>query len=393
MSVSMESKLCQWERDNHIASAGSYYVHKALIHYYFSEYEEAETYLLGVNKYLAGLTDNVLKRQWHIFLVLNKLKLYEKGIGYSSKDELMSDIQPIIKKIEVWVALGNLLKPYLAFLYAELERVTGNIREARSLYFDAINTAHEQNYTLLEGHLNECLGELLLEADQYTDRVYFVEAAHLYNKCRAERKEISIIRKYPEYFEEEKPSYSHLATKASDTNILPDLDFDYLMKLSAAFVSETDQEALLCKVMNVIIESSGAQKGYLLLEEEGNLYIRTDESLEQQKKARFRDLEDTGDICKAIVRYVYRTGERLVLNCAVQEGAFKDNPEVLSMQLRSILCIPVIKQSKIFGILYLENRLSDAVFTLKKTQMTEFLTSWTAIYLDNIHLTKGGATH
>lgn len=34
-------KLKQWERDNHVASAGSYYVHLALAHYYLGEYEKA----------------------------------------------------------------------------------------------------------------------------------------------------------------------------------------------------------------------------------------------------------------------------------------------------------------------------------------------------------------
>jgi len=278
--TSMEEKLGQWERDNHIASAGSYYVNIALTHYYFGEHEEAERYLVGVRRYLSGLTDNVLKRQWHIFLVLNKLKLYEKGIGDDNKDELLTNIWPIITKIKTWAALGPLLKPYLTFLYAELERVTGEFNTSRSLYLDAINTAHEQKYTFLEGHLNECLGELLLQAGQCTERVYFVEAVRLYKKCRAERKEISLIQRYPEYFGEENIHYSHLAERvtsfATSTSTLPDLDFDYLIKLSYTISAETEQEALLKKIMNVVIECSGAQHGYLLIEDEGNLFIRAE---------------------------------------------------------------------------------------------------------------------
>jgi len=73
--IAMEEKVKQWEQDNHIASAGSYYIHMALTHYYFGEYEKAEEYLVGARKYLSGLTDNVLKRQWHVFRVLNALKL------------------------------------------------------------------------------------------------------------------------------------------------------------------------------------------------------------------------------------------------------------------------------------------------------------------------------
>ncbi|RJQ23282.1 MAG: GAF domain-containing protein [Nitrospiraceae bacterium] len=407
--VSMDEKLRKWERDNHIASAGSYYVHMALMHYYFGEYEEAERYIVGVRRYLSGLTDNVLKRQWHVFRVLNALKLYERGTGFKSKDKLLAEIRPIIKKVETWAAMGPLLKPYLAFLYAELERVTGEFKEARGLYLDAINLAHKQKYIFLEGHLNECLGEHMLQAGQFPERVYFVEAARLYGKCRAERKEINLTAKYPEYFEEEKTSYPQLEAVQASPYTLPDLDIEYLMKSSLAISAEIEQDALLKKIMNVVIESSGAQHGYLMIEEEGELFVRAEshaadkgeskssgvkEFKESSKTPQLHNssnsinskLEDATDICKAVVRYVYRTGERLILNNASQEGAFKDNPEVQSMQLRSVLCLPVIKQSKMIGILYLENRLADAVFTSEKTQMTELLTSQAAISLENARL-------
>src|SRR5665647_1424683 len=385
--VSMGEKLNQWEKDNHIASAGSYYVHMALAHYYFGEYEEAEKYLVGVRKYLSGLTDNVLKRQWHVFRVLNSLKLYERDLGFKSEQELLTEIQPIIKKVEIWAGLGPLLKPYLAFINAELERVTGEFKEARSLYFDAIEAAHKQNYTFLEGHLNECLGELLVQTGMSSERVYFAEAVRLYKKCRAERKEISLIESHSEYFEEEKTSYPHPMME-SPSSILPDIDIEYLMKSSLAISAEIEQEALLKKIMNVVIESSGAQHGYLLIEEDGNLLIRAESHATEKEvvKTFHKKLENTEDICEAIVHYVRRTGERLILNNAAQEGIFKDNPWVQDIQLRSVLCLPVIKQSKMIGVLYLENRLSDSVFTSGKTDMMELLVSQAAISLENATL-------
>jgi len=56
------------------------------------------------------------------------------------------------------------------------------------------------------------------------------------------------------------------------------------------------------------------------------------------------------------------------------------------MQLRSVLCLPVIKQTRMIGIIYLENRLSEGVFTSKKIQMTELVTSQAAISLENARL-------
>jgi hypothetical protein len=45
------------------------------------EHEQAQRYFAGVRRYLSGLTDNVLKRQWNVFLALNLLKLHESGAG------------------------------------------------------------------------------------------------------------------------------------------------------------------------------------------------------------------------------------------------------------------------------------------------------------------------
>jgi predicted ATPase/two-component sensor histidine kinase/tRNA A-37 threonylcarbamoyl transferase component Bud32 len=383
----MEEKIKKWESDNHIASAGSYYVHMALAHYYFGEYEKAEQYLLEVRRYLTGLTDNVLKRQWYVFQALNALRLYERGIGYKSKEELLSYIQPIIEKVETWAQLGPLLKPYLAFVYAELERVTGEFRKARSLYFDAIAMAHEQRYTLLEGHLNECRGELLKEAGVGTAGVYFAEAARLYKRCRAERKEAFLMEKHPEYFEEEVPA--HLPVEAEPAGYtLPCLDVDYLMKSSLAISAEMDTDVLLKKIMNVVLEASGAQHGYLLTEEDGGLMVRAESHIIEKDVARTvkYGLEEATDVCKAIIRYVYRTKEKVVLDNASEEGKFKDNPEVQTLQLRSVLCLPLTKQSKLIGILYLENRLADLIFTSEETRTTELLASQAAISLENARL-------
>jgi predicted ATPase/GAF domain-containing protein len=387
--VPMEEKLRQWERDNHIASAGSYYVHRGLAHYYLGEYQEAEKYLAGVRQYLSGLTDNVLKRQWHVFLVLNALKLYEKGLAGREWPELRAEIDPVLKRIETWAGLGPLLKPYLAFLHAELERVNGEFRLSRSLYLDAINLAHEQGYTFLEGHLNECLGELMLQAGQSCERIYFAEAARLYTKCRAEKKESSLIERYAEYFEEEKAASAKLEIDAaSATNTLPDLDFDYLMKSSLAISAEGGQEAVLKRVMDVVVESSGAQHGYLLMEEGADLFVRAESHVvpSEAATAQNQNLEDAQGIAKAIVRYVYRTQERMLLSNAAQDGPFRHDVDVQAMQLRSVLCLPVIRQSRMVGVLYLENRLSGEVFTLEKTRMTELLTLQAAISLENARL-------
>lgn len=423
----MEDKLRQWEKENHIALAGSFYVHMAVSHHYFGEYEKADEYLRGVNRYLTGLTDNVLKRQWYVFRVLNALRLYEMGAYPGDQNQLLAEIQPLIKKVETWARLGPLLKPYLLFLYADMERVLGCSREARNLFLDAVELAHQYGYTLLEGHLHECLGEMIAtepaigeacpeyetcnRKKRSCDRWWFCtkisaaiargssrydsvagvfvrEAARLYRECHAERKEMALMENYPECFEEEVPAAMPVEAVPAATYTLPSLDVDYLMKSSLAISAEVNPDALLNKIMNVVLEASGAQNGYLLMDEDGQLFVCAESHITDRNVVRTgkHEINDVPGVPKAIVRYVHRTRMRVILNNASGEGEFKDNPEVRDMALKSVLCLPLIKQSRLIGILYLENHLSDAVFTPEKTEMTELLTSQAAISLENARL-------
>ncbi|HTP25537.1 MAG TPA: PAS domain-containing protein, partial [Anaeromyxobacteraceae bacterium] len=390
--VPMEERIAQWEKDNHVAAAGSYYAHLALSHYYFGEHDKAAEALAGVKRYLSGLTDNVLKRQWYVFQALNALKLRERSV---TPDSVLAEIEPLVSKVETWAALGPLLKPYLVFLHAERERVTGQFERARVLFLEAIDCAHSQRYLLLEGHLNECLGEMLLENGIGQAGPFLLEAMRLYRCCRAERKELRLRDRHPELVEAyaplvQAPSAPVAEPPASETYALPQLDVGYLMRSALAISAEIEEKALLRRIMQTVVEASGAQRGYLLVADDGHLRVRAESHAGRDETVRTGDrrLEDTPDICSAMVRFVYRTGQRLVLADATQEGELKDNPQVRSLGLRSVLCLPIVKQGRLVGVFYLENRLAPGMFTPSGVQTTELLAAQAAISLENARLVE-----
>jgi hypothetical protein len=60
--------------------------------------------------------------------------------------------------------------------------------------------------------------------------------------------------------------------------------------------------------------------------------------------------------------------------------------EALLNDAWSVLCLPLVKQVNLVGILYLENSLAPRVFTLKRLAMLELLASQAAISLENAGL-------
>jgi two-component sensor histidine kinase len=388
-SVPIQEKIKTWEASNHIASAGSYFVLRGISAYYFGEYLQSEVYLQRVNQYLSGLTDNVLKRQWFAFRVLNAIRLHSSNLAYQTKKELLDYIDPIIKKLETWSQLGPLLKPFLLLIYAEKEKTFGSRREARSCYLDAINLAKIERYTLLEAFISETLGEFLIQQGQPIGNDYLLTAAKLYQKCKAEKKENNLFEKYPE-LEPNLATTAQPETSEVDFNtfVLPDLDVNYLMKSALAISAETNINSLLNKIMTTVIEASGAQHGYLIMMEDGDLIVRAESHISDKNtvKSERHPLKEAKNICQSIVKYVQRTKELLILSNASEDKIFRENIEVQTMHLKSVYCHPLIEKTELIGIIFLENRLFDSVFNEKRAKTTSLLAAQATTSIENARL-------
>ena len=58
---------------------------------------------------------------------------------------------------------------------------------------------------------------------------------------------------------------------------------------------------------------------------------------------------------ESVLHYVLGAGETVILDDASAQSAFGDDPYIRERQTRSILCLPVINQGKLNGVVYLEN--------------------------------------
>ncbi len=402
--IPMDDKIKAWEKNNYVAASGSYYVHRALTHYYLDEFIESEECLQMVKKYLLGLTDNVLKRQWYVFQVLNGLKQFEAGKAKNTASEEFDEfynrqLKPIVEKIETWAKLGPLLQPYLAFAHAEVARVRGDLSSAKVLYQDAIQICEQSGYSFLQGHVYQAYGEMLLSESSSLSRVFLNEALALYRKCNAEKKQNYLIEKHPTAFNREVVAGAVMPIGAGDDSLgddalrLPNLDVNYLIKSSLILTAEINFDTLLQKIMSVVLENSGAQHGYLLLLEGDELFVSAESHVDRKEQVRtlYQNINEREDLCRPIIQYTRRTQEEVILNADTRGSnkflsALIGNDEVATQQLQAVLCLPILKQQQMIGVIYLENRLVDSVFNPSQVEMTKLLIAQAAIALDNARL-------
>jgi PAS domain S-box-containing protein len=89
---------------------------------------------------------------------------------------------------------------------------------------------------------------------------------------------------------------------------------------------------------------------------------------------------------ESIINYVIRTQECIILNDAAHQGNFINEPYIQQNKTQSILCLPLLNQSKLVGVLYLENQLVTGAFTPERAQVLHLLSTQAAIAIENARL-------
>jgi PAS domain S-box-containing protein len=166
------------------------------------------------------------------------------------------------------------------------------------------------------------------------------------------------------------------------------LDLAAVVKVSQAISSEIVPERLIETLLKVALEHAGAERGLLILPqgEQHRIEAEIETDLDQvQVQLRHAPITSS-DLPESLFRYVIRTQQKIILDDAAANNMFSEDDYFRQRCPRSILCLPLVKQTKIVGILYLENSLAPRVFTQKRLAMLELLASQAAISLDHARL-------
>lgn len=176
-----------------------------------------------------------------------------------------------------------------------------------------------------------------------------------------------------------------VSARLTDSSSSEALDFATIIKASQAISSEILLDKLLAYLMKIALENAGAQKGLLILAKEGRLLIEAESSVDTEEVAVMQSLslEKSQKLPVTVINYVERTCADVVLNNAVCEGNFTTDSYIVSHQVKSILCTPILNGGKLIGILYLENKLIVGAFTSERIQVLKLLSSQAANSLEN----------
>jgi predicted ATPase/GAF domain-containing protein len=302
--------------------------------------------------------------------------------GSGQADRLKELLRKRKTLLERWAesAPSNFLHKAL-LIAAEVADLEGASKDAAALYDDAIREArlagYRQNAALASeraglAYRRRCCPEIAL---------VYLEAAHTaWLQWGATAKAHALELSHPE-----------LAPRGRRDGAREGrgmLDLSSVLRATRAMSSEIDLEKLLAQVLRIVVENAGAERGALIMESAGALRIEAALHLGfgEPDAHGGADLAGSERAPEGIVRYVYRTGQSVVLADASREPPYRLDPYVQRRQSRSLLCVPVRHQDRTTGVLFLENSLTAGAFTQERVELLRLLVSQASISLENARL-------
>ncbi|HEY9853593.1 MAG TPA: AAA-like domain-containing protein, partial [Leptolyngbyaceae cyanobacterium] len=281
---------------------------------------------------------------------------------------------------------------------AEITRISGNWYEAINLYDKAIKSAQENEFIHEEALANELAANFWLaqEKPEFA-QIHLKKARQCYQIWGAKRKVEDLDEKYVQWLGSTATDTQSNTIKTITTtgrNSGETLDFAAVMKASQAISGEIVLEQLLNQVMKAAIASAGAEKGFLILDKNENWVIEAQAAVESDRITILQSIPiDSVDpttkiphLSTAIINYVARSHENVVLNNATEEGQFTRDPYIITTQPKSILCTPLLDRGKLAGILYLENNIAIGAFTPQRVETLKIIAAQAAISIENANL-------
>jgi predicted ATPase/signal transduction histidine kinase/ActR/RegA family two-component response regulator len=272
-----------------------------------------------------------------------------------------------------------------ALVGAEIARIAGRHLDAERLYEESIRLAREHGFIHNEGIAGELAAHFYAARGLATiAQAYLRNARYCYLRWGADGKVRQLDESYPHLQAELLP---RLSTTQTGTP-LEHLDLTTVLKVSRAVSGEIVLERLIDMIMRTALEHAGAQRGILIVPHDDVQRLEAEATTSGNTiTVRFRQATvSAAELPDSVLHYVVRTQQSVILDDASAQNAFSGDEYIRRNRVRSVLCLPLIKQTTLIGVLYLENNLTPRVFTPARSAVLKLIASQAAISLENAYL-------
>ena len=164
-----------------------------------------------------------------------------------------------------------------------------------------------------------------------------------------------------------------------------------LLELGRILNSSLDLKQVLETAIEQVIRFVGAERGFILLVdvETGRVWgeaVRNIEKAALEATLSGADTANRAEISRTLVENVLETRQPVVAHNAMEDPRFASSMSVQLSSLRSVLCIPLVTQARLLGVIYLDNRVKTGVFTEHHLALLSAFGNQAAVAIENARL-------
>ncbi|HEV7505666.1 MAG TPA: sigma 54-interacting transcriptional regulator [Thermoanaerobaculia bacterium] len=359
-----------------------YWICKLQAHFFAGDYAAAITSASRAQPLLWAAKVVFEAAEYHLYGALSRAACCDSGScdGRQQHLEAMALHQ---RQLDIWAQnCPENFENRALLVGAEIARIEGRELDAECLYEAAIKSARDNEFVHNEALAHELAARFYAARGFETiARVYLRNARYGYLRWGADGKVRQLDQLYP-YLKTEGAAALPAGTIGAP---LEQLDLATVMKVSQAVSAEMVLEKLLDTLMQAAVEHAGAERAVLILSRDAEPRIVAEATTNIDKiVVQLLDQPAAASLLpETILRYVLHTHERVSLDDAAVENPFSTDPYIGQQHARSVLCVPLLKQTRLVGVIYLENNLTAGAFTPPRMALLEVLASDAAISLEN----------
>ena len=399
-------RQCQ---DNQIAMAICFYkILKAQALVLFGLPREALQATLDVEGMLAYIVNHPTLADHRLYQSLAMTQLWDSTRG-EAREQALAKLQANAAQLKIWAdhCPANYLAKQL-MVEAEIARVTQQ-DNAADLFDAAITAAHEGQYVQDEALANELAARHIMETRPRSrvGSMYLRDARYAYLIWGANRKVEELELEFPQLLTEYREARSVPSPVPAGTLVSPvttqgsstrragasRLDLDTLIKAGQTISGEVILSRLLDRLLAIVIENAGAQRGVLVLARDGELFVQAEGSVTSEEISVLMSVpldstQGAALVPISVLRSAARTLEAVVIDDAQQDERFAADLYVQKRETRSVLCQPILHQGQLAGLVYVENDLLSGAFTPERCHLLALLSGQIAVSLRNAELVE-----